>query len=173
MGNEILLNLSSALVKSLFLIFQRSPSKGVFPSVWKVGQVSAIFKEGDKGNIEKYRPISLLCNISKVFGKNIFIKLYSIVQDKLIHAQYGFRQHRSTILQMIIFLNEIYNAKDTDDVHELCVFYLDFEKAFDKESHKILLQKLQNMSNGGNFLAILESYLIDRKQYVTIKINKA
>ena len=34
-GNKVLLNFSSALVKSLFLIFQTSLSKGVFPSVWK------------------------------------------------------------------------------------------------------------------------------------------
>ena len=52
---------------------------------------------------------------------------------------------------MIILLNEIYNAKDTNDVHELCAFYLDFEKAFDKVSHNILLWKLQNMSIEGIF----------------------
>ena len=47
-------------------------------------------------------------------------------------------------------------------------FYLGFEKAFDKVSHNILLRKLQNMSIGGNFLAIMERYLNDRKQYVKI-----
>ena len=52
--------------------------------------------------------------------------------------------------------------------NEICAFYLDFEKAFDKVSHNILLQKLQNKSIGGNFLAILESYLNDRKQFVEI-----
>ena len=77
-GNEILLNLSSASVKSLSLKFQTSLSKGVFPSVWKKGQISPIFKRSDKGNIEKYRPITLLWNISKVFEKKIFKKLYSI-----------------------------------------------------------------------------------------------
>ena len=74
-GIEVLLNFSSALVKSLFSIFQTSLNKGVFPSVWKMGQISPIFKEGDKGNIENYRRISLFCNISKVFEKNIFNKL--------------------------------------------------------------------------------------------------
>ena len=47
-------------------------------------------------------------------------------------------------------------------------FYLGFEKAFDKVSHNILLRKLQNLSIGGNFLAIMERYLNDRKQYVKI-----
>ena len=46
--------------------------------------------------------------------------------------------------------------------------YLDFEKAFDKVSNRNNLRKLQNMSIGRKFLAILENYLKDRKQYVKI-----
>ena len=41
-GNQVLLNFSSAPVKSLFLIFQTSLSKGVFPSVWKYRRSSNI-----------------------------------------------------------------------------------------------------------------------------------
>ena len=36
-GNKILLNFSSSLMYSLFLIFQTSLNKGVFPSVWTNG----------------------------------------------------------------------------------------------------------------------------------------
>ena len=43
-----------------------------YPDEWKISKVTPVFKDGDKTDVSCYRPISLLCSISKVFEKLIF-----------------------------------------------------------------------------------------------------
>ena len=45
--------------------------------MWKVANVTPIFKKGDKQLIKNYRPISLLQICGKMFEKIIFNNLYS------------------------------------------------------------------------------------------------
>ena len=46
---------------------------------------------------------------------------------------------------------------------------MDFRKAFDTVSHKILLNKLYHYGIRGPAHKLMESYLSERKQYVIIK----
>ena len=39
-----------------------------------------IFKDGDKHNLNKYRPISLISNKAKIFEKIIYNRLYSFIK---------------------------------------------------------------------------------------------
>ena len=95
-GNTILKNLPS-LSKSLLLVFQAALNKGYFPTYWKVSEVIPIYKDENRAQIENYRPISLLCNVSKVFEKLIFNEIYEIVNPVLDNSQHGFRRHRSVV----------------------------------------------------------------------------
>ena len=42
------------------------PPTSVFSSDWKCAKVTPIFKDGDKADVSNYRPISVLCIISKI-----------------------------------------------------------------------------------------------------------
>ena len=110
-GNTALKNLP-ALSKSLMLIFKTALNKGYFPSYWKISEVIPIFKDENRAMIEQYRPISLLCNVSKVLEKIIFDELYDIVKIKIDESQHGFRKHRSVITQLLLFLELLYNEID-------------------------------------------------------------
>ena len=48
--------------------------------------------------------------------------------------------------------------------------YLNIKKAFDTINHQILFKKLQKLNIGQNTLALLESFLDNRKQCVLYKI---
>ena len=69
-GNLVLKNLP-ALSKSLLIMFKAALFKGYFPSFWKISEVIPVFKDEDRADVKQYRPISLLCNTSKVFEKVI------------------------------------------------------------------------------------------------------
>ena len=75
--------------------------------------------------VEQYRPISLLCNVSKVLEKIIFDELYDFVKIKIDESQHGFQKHRSVITQLLLFLDLLYNEIDEKE-NELFVLYLDF-----------------------------------------------
>ena len=158
--------------KSLFLIFKTALNKGFFPSYWKISEVEPIFKDENRALIEQYRPISLLCSVSKVLEKLIFDELYEIVKTKLEESQHGFRMHRSVVTQMLLFLDLLYNEFDEKD-NEIFVLYLDFKKAFDTVPHDLLINKVENLGVGGNFLKIVASYLSNRKQYVKVNDSES
>jgi len=49
-----------------------------------------------------------------------------------------------------------------------CLVFLDLRKAFDTVTHNILLTKLDHYGIGDNGYNLLQSYLQNRQQYVSI-----
>ena len=113
-GNLILKLCSHTLCKSLAMIFLTCLNKDTYHKVWKTGQVTPIFKEGNKADVKCYRPICLLCSCSKVFEKLLFDAIYELVKDQLHANQYGFRKHRPATLQLLGFLDKLYELNDNE-----------------------------------------------------------
>ena len=113
-GNLILKQCSHTLCKSLAMIFLTCLNKGTYHKVWKTGQVTPIFKEGNKADVKCYRSICLLCSCSKVFEKLLFDAIYELVKDQLHANQYGFRKHRPATLQLLDFLDKLYELNDNE-----------------------------------------------------------
>ena len=137
-------------------------NKAIFPTKWKISEIAPIFKDGDKQDVSNYRPISLLSAVSKLLEKLIFDNLAPIVYPTLTPDQHGFRPKRSTITNLIEYLHEIFSCLDSPNCNYLNTFYLDFQKAFDKVSHGILMEKLSTSGIGGNCFS-------NRKQ--TVRLN--
>ena len=102
--------------------------------------VRPIFKSGDRNSVNNYRPISLLCVTSKVLERIIYNHIIDFVKNSISPYQFGFLRHRSTLQQLLIFLNTINTSRNTNSQTD--VAYLDFRKAFDSVAHKELLFKL-------------------------------
>ena len=165
MGNNLLKKLSDSLPKSLHLIFNTIANKCYFPSFWKTSEIIPIFKEGNKQLVDNYRPISLLVAVSKVLEKLIFDRMYPILSTALSQSQHGFRQRGSSITNLIEYLHEMF---DNSNCHFLASFYLDFQKAFDKDNHNITIEKLSRAGITGPILDSIKSYLTGRSQTVRI-----
>ena len=60
---------NNVISQSLADIFNTFIQSGIFPDDFKMAGVTPIFKEGEKGDVSNYHPISILCTVARVFGK--------------------------------------------------------------------------------------------------------
>jgi hypothetical protein len=70
-----------------------------FPKKWKQATIIPIHKPNqNKFVVQGYRPISLLCIMSKIFEKIVSVRLnWFLEKNKLLaEEQFGFRKNRST-----------------------------------------------------------------------------
>ena len=99
----------------------------------------------------------------------------SILRDKIVyleknniikHSQRGFRNKRSCLTNSLNFFNEVYSLYDNTKAVD--IIYLDFQKAFDKVSHKRLLSKVKAHSITENLSKWIDDWLSEHKQQVVI-----
>ena len=103
-------------------------------------------------NVQNYRPIAIIGDISKIFNSvadisltDIFILLY---QHKLVKG-------RSTFTHRIFyrkFISETLNDRfcKPDDFKQVDSLYLGFAKAFDSVNHDLLIYKLSKFNLRGS-----------------------
>ena len=96
---HILKQCASQLSPSLAILFTLSMETDKVQ--WKASNVFPSFKKGDKGNIENYRPASLLSCVSKSMERCIFNLMYPIVEPSLSKAQHRFMRNKSCTTQLL------------------------------------------------------------------------
>ena len=141
---------------------------GIFPDVLKTAKVTPIHKKDSLMNYLNYRPISLLSAFSKIYEKLIYTRIFDyLTKNDLISAkQFGFRSKFSTIHALSSITERIKQLMDTG--HYVCGIFIDLENAFDTVNHSILCEKLNYYGLRGNVNNLIQSYLSNRKQFVSI-----
>ena len=127
-------------------LFNLSLSLGKFPDQWKLPNVCPVYKSDDPTLPKNYRPISLLCIISKCIERCVFNHCYTLISPQLYHLQHGFLRGK-----------------------EIDIAYLDFAKAFDKVPHYAFLNKLSRFGISGQQINWYQCYLSDRYQRVALQ----
>ena len=86
---------------------------------------------------------------------------------KLINTnQFGFRSNHSTEHVLTSLLETIKKSLDNDEI--VCGVFIDLQKAFDTVNHEILPEKLNHYGIRSKENSWFRSFLINRKQYVSI-----
>ena len=166
--NSMCLKISSRfLLKPLTHICNLSISQGIFPEQLKMANVIPLYKSDDSMSFNNYRPVSVLCVLSKIFEKIMYNRVAAFLEIfKILHDnQYGFRKKSSTHVALLTFIDKVIEAIENGE-YAIGVF-LDFSKAFDTVDHQILLNKLDHYGIRGCALSWFKSYLSRRLQYVT------
>ena len=131
---QMLLICDDSVVLSLKIIFKSILDSSVYPDMWKVADVTPIFKKEDKQLVKNYRPISLLPICGKIFEKLIFNSLYAYLSSSnlITKNQSGFVPGDSCTNQLLFLINEIHEAFENPSSLEVRAIFLDISKAFDK-----------------------------------------
>lgn len=153
------------LAKPLAIIINLSILTSTFPKIWRRSRLIPVFKKGDRAQVLNYRPISILSNFAKVFESYIYSCLYSNVKSLISSNQHGFYRGRSTVTNLVSLTQFI--SQELDARGQVDVVYTDFTSAFDTIDHNLLLLKLSSVGSSPALLRLLESYLRDRKCYVS------
>ncbi len=107
-------------------------------------RVVLIYKKGDAGTYENYRPISLLNANYKIYA-GIIQKRSAVTSDKhLSKTLFGFSQDKSTADAIQIIRRVAEHGQGTKN--KLHMVPLDWEKAFDKVDRDKLFEAMERMS---------------------------
>ena len=166
--SKVLNMLKNDISEQLADLFNLSFTTGTFPTLLKTAKVIPIHKKDSKSNFTNYRPISLLSNLDKILEKLMHSRLSTFlnIKDIIYPLQFGFCQNYSTSYALIHLTETIKEALDQGKYG--CGIFFDLQKAFDTVNHNILLGKLKHYGIRGVAYGWFESYLKDRKQYVSI-----
>ena len=98
----------------------------------------------------------------------MYKRLIRYIENKniLFKNQFGFRSNHSTIEAILSITDKIQHMIENKKYS--CGIFLDLSKAFDTVDHKIILEKLECYRICGIVKNWFESYLSDRKQFVSI-----
>ena len=158
--------LADVLAKPIHMIFKKSLETGQLPRNWLDAVVSPIFKKGARNIAENYRPVSLLCIISKLLESIITPQIVNHIKINHLacRQQHGFSKGKSTTTNLLEALNIWSEAL----MHGIPVdlLFLDYSKAFDSVPHQRLIKQVESFGIHGSALAWIAAFLTDRRQQV-------
>ncbi|XP_077265150.1 uncharacterized protein LOC143899065 [Temnothorax americanus] len=154
------------ILPALTHIFNYCLSYGVYPSVWRSAVICPIPKVNHPCELHDYRPISILCAVSKALERIVADQITNFLEenDILDPFQSAYRKDFSTQTALIRILDDIKLAADRRKVTIAVLF--DFSKAFDNVCPHRLIKKLRRLGFANLTLKWLCSYLTGREQVV-------
>ncbi|XP_016658134.1 uncharacterized protein LOC107883144 [Acyrthosiphon pisum] len=168
-----------------FIFLQNLPSSGKFlllrlyNLIWKTGLIpikwkNAIITPIPKNNQNSfkptgYRPISVLCSMSKLLEKIIYNRLswYATHHKLLSPCQHGFRKHHSTTDCHVKIETEV--IETFANKQSMILISLDLQKAYDTVWGHRVINSLKNWNIHGNMLIFLTNFLNQRAFQVKIR----
>ena len=106
-----------------------------------------------------------MCKVMESVIRNAIVE-HLTSKDLLRQSQHGFMRGKSTVTNLLEYLEELTKAIDRGE--DMDVLYLDFSKAFDKVPIRRLLSKCAGLGIRGKLLAWVENWLTCRRQRVVL-----
>ena len=157
---------ASVISEPLAKIMNCSISLGHYPSRWKMGQVTPLFKKGDEFCKNNYRPVSVLPALDNIFERILAKQLEPFYQDILSDFISAYRPNFSCETSLLRLTEDWRKSRDSKET--VAVVSMDLSKAFDSIPHALLLAKLKAYGLGETSIVLLRSYLSTRIQRVKI-----
>ena len=154
---EIYKNYPTCCTDFFVKFFNELFDKGTYPTNWTHSIIQPLFKKGDSNNPNNYRGIFLSDISGKLFSKIINWRLQKWIDKYECVGEYqaGFRKDYSTIDHVFTLMSLI--QKQFLNNRKLYVAFIDFEKAFDSISRKLMWPILKKNGICGKLLNCVRS----------------
>lgn len=173
-NNQLIKKLPSRGIQYLLFIINACLKYSYFPDRYKTAKIIAILKSSKNPSFpSSYRPISLLCVISKLLERIILNRLNKHLDAHNIipEEQHGFKKYFSTTHQLHKVIG---NAKrKLKEKYSTGIVMLDVEKAFDRVWHAGLLHKMILLHFPPYLTKIISNFLKERKFFVALGGSKS
>ena len=139
--------------------------------MWKEATIIPILKNNKEAKLpNSYRPISLLCCLSKIYECFIHTKIRNHCDDNNIipDFQFGFRPNHSTSHALLKFTEDV--SKNLNVSKSTVACSLDCEKAFDTVWTNGLIFKMKFMFGFNNHLTKITYHYLNERNF-KVKIN--
>lgn len=150
----------NGMLGPLTTLYNRCLNEGVFPKIWKVGDIKALLKNKDKDPsiVKSYRPVCLLPLLGKVLERLIKLRMKGILEEKnLSERQFGFRKGKSTEDAIM----EARRCAESKEGHVLALLF-DIKGAFNNLWWPKILEGLKKRNCPRNIYKLIRSYLSQR-----------
>ena len=141
----------------------------VFCDELKHADVIPIFKDTDRTMKSKYRPVSLLPIVSKLFERTMEVQTCGYMKDFLSPFLCGYRKGYSTQHALVSLIEKWKKILDKKGYGGAVL--MDLSKAFDTLDHELLIAKLHAYEFSKKALKLIHSYLTNRFQCT--KVNNS
>ena len=142
---------------------------GEWPQQWKLEQVVPIPKITQPLSEEDLRPISLTPFYSKVCEHFLVRWLMQYIGHKIDFRQYGGLKGNSINHYLIELVTFILKNQDSNEQTAVLACLVDFKKAFNRQSHNIIITKLSDLGVPGWLLKPIIGFLKERRMFVRFR----
>ncbi|KAK1374201.1 hypothetical protein POM88_030394 [Heracleum sosnowskyi] len=146
--------------------FKRFSRSGILPNGMNSSFLALIPKGESPRCVTDYRLISLINSSVKLFMKVLAIRLNHCIKSIVSENQYAFMKERQST-ESIMILNEVSHSLRTNKTEGL-ILKIDFEKTFDTFGWSFLIEWLQYLGFGEQWLKWIHSYLLTMRTFVLI-----
>ena len=155
-----------SLAPSLTTLFNTCIQCGQWPSSWKRGVWTPVFKKEDKADYTNYRPVTVLNAVAKVFESFLSRQIIEKIDTHLYDKLSAYRKTHSCETNLIRVTEDWRKAMDNKEC--VAVLSTDMSKAFDSLHHALMIKKLEAYGFSDMSLQLMRSYFTERQNCVKI-----
>ena len=145
---------------TLHRIINNDITNSNFPDKLKLAEISPLQKDSDIMNKSKYKPISILPSISKLYERIMERQISSFIEKNLYIYMCGYRKGFSTQFALLKLMEKW--KKSVDNHGYAGAIITDLSKAFDTIKHELLIAKLHSYGFDSSALSMISGYLKNR-----------